>query len=127
MENQKTVLVVEDDIALQEAFKLKLEKDESIRVLTAMTGEEALAMLEKESPDLVTLDILLPKINGIEVLRAMRADPRLKDVSVLVISVSGGNEIMKEALELGIVDFLIKSDYKIDDLIKKIKGFIFPS
>lgn len=124
MENKKTILVVEDDLALQEAFKLKLGRDESMRVRIVTSGEEALAVLEKELPDLVALDILLPKMNGIEVLRAMRGNQRLKNVPVVAISVSGGNKIIKEAYELGIIDFLVKSDYKIDELIKKIKGYM---
>lgn len=124
MENQKTILVVEDDLALQEAFKLKLGRDESMRVLIAMSGEEALAVLEKELPDLVTLDILLPKMNGIEVLRAIRGNPQLKNLPIVAISVSGNNKIIKEVRKLGVIDFLVKSDYKIDDLIKKIKGYM---
>lgn len=124
MENQKIILVVEDDLALQEAFKLKLERDANIRLLTATSGEEALTIMEKELPNLVTLDILLPKMNGIELLRIMRADPKLKNVPVVAISVSGNNKIIKEARDLGIIDFLVKSDYKIDELIKKIKGYL---
>lgn len=123
MEKEKTVLVVEDDIALQEALKLKLKK-EGIRVLTANSGEAALAVLRQEMPDLITLDILLPQMNGIEFLRQIRADKSLKDMPVVVVSVSGGTEKMREAFGLNIVDYLVKSAYKIDDLVGKIKGFL---
>lgn len=124
MENKKIILVVEDDLALQEAFKLKLGKDENIEVRTAISGEEALAIMQKEIPDLVTLDILLPKINGIDVLLTMRSDARLKHVPVIVVSVSGGSNIIKKAFDLGVKDFLIKSDYGINEMITKIKGFL---
>lgn len=124
MEHQKIVLVVEDDIALQEALKLKLGKENGIHVVTASTGEEALAILQKETPDLVTLDILLPGMNGLSVLHAMREDPRLKNVRVIIVSVSGDSKKMKEAFGLNVIAYLIKSEYKIDDLVKKIKELL---
>lgn len=124
MKNQKIILVVEDDLALLEAFKLKLGREENMRIISATSGEEALAVLENQTPDLIALDILLPKMNGIQMLRVIRKDPRLKSIPVVVISVSGNNKIIKEARALGILDFLVKSDYRIDELVKKIKEYM---
>lgn len=121
--NKKTVLVVEDEPALQEAIKMKLEK-ESVKVLTADTGEDALIILDANKPDLVWLDILLPGINGIEVLGKIRENPKIKNLPVVIVSVSGGQEKIKRAFSLGVVDYLIKSEYTIDDIVKKVKKLL---
>jgi len=119
----KSILVVEDEQALQEALKLKLEQ-EGIEVLTASSGEEALEILKKRRPTLVSLDILLPKKNGLEVLRTIREDPALHDLPVVVLSVSGGQEKIKQAFALNVIDYLVKSDYKIENIVKKIKEIL---
>lgn len=120
---KKSVLVIEDEQALQEALKLKLEK-EGIEVLTASTGEEALEALKKRRPTLVTLDILLPRMNGLEVLQKIRGDANLRDLPVVIVSVSGGQEKIKQAFAMNVVDYLIKSEYKIENIVKKIKEIL---
>lgn len=119
----KNILVVEDEQALQEALKLKLEK-EGIGVLTASTGEEALEILKTHRPTLVSLDILLPRMNGLEVLRNIRENPSLYDLPVVVVSVSGGPEKIKQAFSMNVVDYLIKSEYKIEDIVNKLKEML---
>ncbi|MFZ5364307.1 MAG: response regulator [Patescibacteria group bacterium] len=120
---KKSILIVEDEQALQEALKLKLEK-EGIEVLTANTGEEALSVLKKRRPTLVSLDILLPGMNGLEVLQKIRADSDLHALPVIVVSVSGGQEKIKRAFNLNVIDYLIKSEYKIENIVKKIKEIL---
>ena len=119
----KTILVVEDEPGLQEALKLKLEK-EGITILTASTGEEALAVLAKHRPNLVSLDILLPRMNGLEVLRNIRASEALKDLPVVMVSVSAGAEKVKQAFGMNVADYLIKSEYTIEDIVKKLKEIL---
>ena len=119
----KSILVVEDEQALQEALKLKLEK-EGIEVLTASTGEEALEVLKKRRPTLVSLDILLPRMNGLEVLRNIRGNPKLRDLPVVIVSVSGGQEKIKQAFGMNIVDYLVKSEYRIEAIINKLKEIL---
>jgi CheY-like chemotaxis protein len=116
---KKIILVVEDEQALQDALRMKLEK-KGIVVLTAGSGEEALEILKKKRPLLVSLDILLPKMNGLEVLRRIRDDSSLHDLPVVVASVSGGQEKIRQAFSMGVVDYLVKSEYKIDSIVKKI-------
>lgn len=123
IDSKKTVLVVEDEPALQEAVKIKLEK-EGVNVLTADTGEDAIIILETNKPDLVWLDILLPCINGIEVLEKIRENPKLKNLPAVIVSVSGGQEKIKRAFSLGVVDYLIKSEYTIDVIIGKVKNLL---
>ena len=126
MENnqpKKIILIVEDEQALQEALKLKLEK-EGVEVLTASTGEEALEVLKKKRPTLVSLDILLPKMNGLELLEKIRKDADLHDLPVVVVSVSGGQEKIRQAFSLGIVDYLVKSEYKIESIVQKMMNIL---
>jgi CheY-like chemotaxis protein len=115
----KSILVVEDEVSLQEAIKFKLEKL-GIEAYTAQNGEDAMTFLESKEPDLVWLDLLLPRLNGFEVLRAMRKDARLKDIPVVIVSVSAGPEKIKEAFSLNVVDYIAKSDFTIDEIIKKV-------
>ena len=122
MANQKTILIVEDEISLQEALKLKFEKA-GLRVLVARTAEDAFLILKKETPDIVTLDILLPGMNGIELLRGIRADERWKDLKIVIVSISGGPEKIKQAFGLNVVDFLVKSEHTLEGLVEKVKGY----
>lgn len=119
----KTILVVEDEQALQEAIKLKLEKD-GIDVVTASSGEEALNRLKQAKPNLVWLDILLPGINGLEVLRKIRDDFKMKDLPVVIVSVSVGKEKIDQAMAMNASDYIVKSGYNLIDIIKKVKTYL---
>ncbi len=114
----KTVLVAEDEMALQEAIKLKLEQA-GVNVLTANNGAQALEIMTKVVPDLLWLDVLMPKMNGLEVLTKARQDERLKNMPVLIASVSGSPEKVKQAFALGATDYMVKSQYKIDSMITR--------
>lgn len=120
---KKIVLVVEDEQALQEAIRLKLIK-EGISVEVASSGEQALRYLEKNKPNLVWLDLLLPGMNGLELLRKIREELKMKDLPVVVVSVSGGQEKVKQALSMNAVDYIVKSSYNLKDIINKIKKFL---
>ena len=114
----KRVLVIEDEPALREAIKFKLER-RGIMVDAVETGEAGLLMLATKVPDLVWLDMLLPGINGIEVMKRIRATPGLQNLKVIVVSVSGGEERIKEMFKLGALDYIVKSNYSIDEIIAK--------
>lgn len=120
---KKLILVVEDEPNLLEAIKRKLEK-ENVNVLTAETGEQALGALEKQKPDLVWLDILLPGINGLEVLRSIRNNPLLKDLKVVAVSVSGGDDKIKEARALNVDDYIIKSENTLALITKRVLSYL---
>jgi CheY-like chemotaxis protein len=115
---RKTILLVEDEPALLEAVKLKFDKA-GVGTYTAVTGEQALDVLGKVTPTLVWLDILLPKMNGLEVLKGIRENPKFKDQPVIVVSVSAGPEKIKQAFGMNVLDYLIKSEYTIDEIVKK--------
>lgn len=118
-----TILLVEDEAALQEAAKFKLAQA-GIIVLAASDGEQALTILKNTRPTLVWLDLLLPGMNGMEVLRHIRADAKLKDLPVIIVSVSGGEEKIKEALGLGVIDYIVKSQYTIDSIVARVKEIV---
>jgi CheY-like chemotaxis protein len=123
METKRKILLVEDEAALQEAAKLKLEKV-GISVVVAGSGEQALEILKAEKPSLVWLDLLLPGMNGLEVLRTIREDERVKDLPVIIVSVSGGENKIKQAFSMNVIDYIVKSEYTIDAIVTKVKGIL---
>ncbi len=117
------VLVVEDDPFLSNLLKLRLEK-EQMEVISAKDGENALKKISETSPDLVLLDLILPKKSGFEVLQNISLDPSLKDKPVIIISNLGQTSDIEKAKELGAIEYFIKAKVSIDDLILKIKEFL---
>jgi DNA-binding response OmpR family regulator len=119
--SKPTILVVEDDPNLNHAITIKLEK-KGVKVLSAMNAEDALKLLAKAETkvDFIWLDLLLPGMNGLEFLKKIKSDDSLKKHPVAVVSVSGGPETQERAKELGAVDYLVKSEFKLDDLTDRI-------
>ncbi len=101
------VLVVDDSEVLRKIVSFNLVK-EGYSVDEARDGKEALEKLQQAKPDLVILDIMMPYVDGFEVLRRMRKDPILADVPVIVLTAKGGEDDPKTALELGANSFLTK-------------------
>ncbi len=102
------VLFVEDDPAVAQMYKLKLELD-GYHVEVAPDGELALSMARSEPPDIIFLDIRLPKLGGLEVLEALRADPKTQAVPVVILSSHSEKELVERGARLGALDHLIKS------------------
>ena len=119
---QKKLLLVEDDPFLSSLLKARLAK-EGFVVSYAADGEEALELLRKEKPDLVLLDLILPKKSGFEVLEIMRDDPRLIKLPVMIVSNLGQESDIARGKELGAVAYFIKAKTSIDVLAKEISGF----
>ncbi|MBI5077797.1 MAG: response regulator [Candidatus Yonathbacteria bacterium] len=122
--SHKTVLLLEDDKALNRAIVLKLEQGGN-RVISTMRAEEALEVLNTEHPkiDIIWLDLLLPGMNGIEFLAEIRKKPEYKDLKVVICSVSGREESKGVARELGVVDYLVKSDYDLNTIVGKVLSY----
>ncbi|MBI5134164.1 MAG: response regulator [Candidatus Taylorbacteria bacterium] len=119
------VLIVEDDVYINKAYAAKFAH-ESIDVKFAMDGEEAIKTLRSSDsmPALVLLDLMLPKKNGFEVLKDIKSDPRSKSVSVIVLTNLGQETDAKKGVELGAAEYLVKADTKIDEIVKKVKGYL---
>lgn len=116
------VLIAEDDKFLRNVLKAKLA-EEGFQVVIASDGAEALAAIAKEKPDILLLDIIMPKKDGFEVLE----DLRLKggsDLPVVVLSNLGQDEDVRRGLALGAVDFLVKSDHSLKEVVDKVKLYV---
>jgi DNA-binding response OmpR family regulator len=114
------LLIVEDDKFLRDLAVQKLSK-EAFQLSAAMDGEQGIAMAEKELPNVILLDILLPGIDGFEVLRRIRANPALAATSVAMLSNFGQREDIEKALGLGADQFFIKANYTLDEIVEEVK------
>ena len=119
----KKVLVVEDDSLLRDMLSQHLSKGEW-SVLYAEDGQSALEIARADKPSIVLLDIMLPGMSGFEILAEMKKDPNLKDIPVVILSNLGQQEDIDKGLELGAVDFLIKSNFTLDEVTEKIKKLL---
>jgi DNA-binding response OmpR family regulator len=119
----KTILLVEDDKFLSSLLKNRLEK-EGIMVVYAADGEAALNALKLQKVDLVLLDVILPKKNGFEVLEEIQSDPLLRESPVIIISNLGQESDMARGKDLGAIEYYVKAQTSIDDLISKVKNYI---
>lgn len=116
---KKTILVIEDEESLVETLKLKLEK-EGFVVEAAEDGEIGMEKAATLKPDLILLDLLLPKVKGEDVLRYVKTHPDLKKIPVIIISNSGQPVEIKQLLANGADDYIIKADFTIDDILERI-------
>ncbi|HAH04011.1 TPA: response regulator [Candidatus Komeilibacteria bacterium] len=123
MVNQRKILIVEDDGFLIQMYAAKLEM-EGFKVVAAVDGEKALRMVKKEEPDLILLDLLLPKKDGFEVLAELKKDQAVKDIPVVVLSNLGQKEDINRCLALGAKDYLIKAHFVPGEVVAKIKQFL---
>ncbi len=108
-DDEVRVLFVEDDADLAEMYRLKLELD-GYTVTRAADGEEGLRMAKAIHPDIVFLDIRLPRMDGFQVLERMRADEELRHIPVIILSNYGENELVERGLKLGALEYLIKAE-----------------
>ena len=121
--NKKTVFVIEDDMLLIKAYQIKFEK-EGVTVWTATDGKEAFSYLDKPCPDVVLLDLLLPGISGFDILTSIRKNDRWKDVPVLVLTNLGQSSDVEKAKALGVTDYLVKANTKINDIVGRVKKYL---
>jgi len=117
----KKILVIEDDRFLRELIARKLS-DEGFVVVEAMDGEKGIKKVKEENPDLVLLDLILPGIDGFEVLSRMKKDESLKSIPVIILSNLGQKEEVEKGLKMGAVDYLIKAHFTPGEIIEKIKS-----
>lgn len=121
MSIKKKILVIEDEATLQKALNDVLLQ-EGFEVLSANDGMIGLETAKKENPDLILLDIILPKMDGFEVLAKLKADDENTPV-VILTNLSDVNDVQK-ALDLGATTYLVKADYHLNEVIQKIKEIL---
>lgn len=119
---EKKIFLVEDDPFLSALLKSRLTK-EGFEVLHVKDGEEAINLLRDIKPDLILLDVILPKKSGFEVMEAIRSDPQLSDGPIMIISNLGQEGDIQRGKELGAVEYFVKAKISIDELIEKIQEF----
>ncbi|MFH1956774.1 MAG: response regulator [Patescibacteria group bacterium] len=120
---KKKILVIEDDKFFQTLVTKKL-MDEGYEVLAASDSNEALAILEKEKPDLIILDLILPLLDGFEILSIVKKGEKTKDIPVIILSNLGQKEEVERAIALGANDFMIKVNFTPEEIAGKIKSFL---
>jgi CheY-like chemotaxis protein len=123
MSTTKKILLAEDDRFLRRACETALKR-RGMNVIAAEDGEQALALIRSERPDLILLDLLMPKMTGIEVLRALKADEQIRHIPVLILSNSSRELEMRDAEALGVVGYLIKADFSLQELADRITAII---
>ncbi len=119
---QKKILVVEDELISQKILSVRLEVND-YKVITAQDGEEALKKAKEEKPDLIILDLMIPKINGYEVCRMLKFDDEYKDIPIIVLSSLSLQEEREKAFKSGADEYFIKP-FDLDLLLVKIKSII---
>lgn len=118
-EHAKKILLAEDDRFLRRAAEAALKRA-GYTVLAAADGEEALRQVRAERPDLVLLDLIMPKIQGFEVLKALKEDPATAAIPVIVLSNLGQDTDVRRALDGGAVAYLVKANLSLDDLVARV-------
>src|SRR3990167_7710308 len=119
-EDKAKILVVEDEEILLTALKEELTQG-GYEVEGAVDGVEGLEKVKSFQPDLVLLDLLMPKMDGMEVLQKLKGDNKTKDVPVVILTNLSDYEKISEALSLGAMDYLVKANYRLEDLLDKVR------
>lgn len=123
--SRASVLIAEDDGFLADIYKTKLAQ-EGFTVFLARDGAASLVLARKELPDVILLDILMPKKDGFEVLRELKSDPKTKKIRVIMLTNLGQKEDVDRGLELGADDYLIKAHFLPSETVQKILRVLNP-
>lgn len=115
----KRILIAEDDAFLNKMYKLNLEREEECDVRFAENGEEAIIAMDEEQPELLLLDLLMPKVDGFAVLEHIRE--KGYDFPVIILSNLSQEIDQQKCMELGAKDYFVKSDMDLDELLDKVK------
>jgi DNA-binding response OmpR family regulator len=122
----KKILIVEDEELIGDLLQKKL-RQEGYFASVARDGEEALKQAREEKPDMVLLDIVLPRLNGFEVLSELKKDEALRQIPVIIISNSGQPSEIERAKELGVHDWLVKTEFDPQEVLEKVQRQIGPA
>jgi CheY-like chemotaxis protein len=115
------VLIVEDEEALRKVMQEKMEHA-GFDTSAAKDGAEAWDMAKSKNPDIILLDLVLPKRNGFDVLGMLKQDPGLKDIPVIVLSNLAEDESLKKALAMGAEDYFVKAQHPINEIVEKVQN-----
>ncbi len=116
---EKTILFIEDESALQRAFG-EIFQSEGYKAVSALDGQIGYNMAKEIKPDLVLLDLILPKMDGFEVLEKLKEDNETKDIPVIILTNLEGSKEVEKALELGATTYLVKANYDLEEVLRKV-------
>jgi len=119
----KNILFIEDESALQKTFD-EILRQEGYEIISALDGETGIKLAKSKIPDLILLDLILPKKNGFEILSELKNDPATKDIPVIVLTNLEGLADINKVIELGATTYLVKSQYNLKEVIEKIKDVL---
>jgi len=120
MNDVKTILIIEDDVFVTDIYKTRLSQ-EGYRVITAGNGEEGIMKIKNDLPDMILLDIVMPKMDGMEALKLIKRNNDYKDIPVMLLTNLSQKEDVDQGLALGAVDYIIKSHFTPSEVVEKIK------
>jgi len=120
---KKFILVAEDDKLYTDIYKVRLTQ-EGFDVKVVEDGEQALQAARERKPDLIVLDLIMPVKDGFETLKDLKADPNLKDINVIVVTVLGQEEDTKRAQDMGAVGYFVKTNISIHGMVDTIKEYL---
>lgn len=118
----KKILIVDDEVDLVETVRFPLEM-EGYHVLVSYNGEDALNQARKENPDLILLDLMLPKLDGYKVCRLLKFDDRYKHIPILMLTAKTQEKDKALGMETGANEYITKP-FEMDDLLKKVKAYL---
>lgn len=121
--NKTKIVLIEDDEILAKVLYAEL-KDADFEVVQTFDGESGLALVKAQKPDLVLLDLILPKKHGFEVLTELKKSPETSGVPILILTMLGSDEDIKKGLQLGADDYIVKSQHAVGEIVEKVKNFL---
>ncbi len=116
----KKIVIIEDEPILLKALNIEL-LGAGFQAISATSGDSGFDLIVKEKPDAVLLDLVLPKISGFDILEKVKHDPSLQNIPIIVLSNLGQKEEQKEALRLGAIDYFIKSNTNLEQIVEKLQ------
>lgn len=117
---KKKIVLVEDDKILSDTLYSGLQ-EAGFNVVKAFDGEEGLKLVQSEKPDLVLLDIMLPKLDGLTIAKSLKADQQTKEIPIMILTALEQPKQVSEALESGVYEYIVKSDFKLEEIVAKVK------
>lgn len=119
----KRILFIEDESALQKTFG-DIFAAENYEMISALDGETGVRLAKTKRPDLILLDLVLPRMHGFDVLKILKQDPLTKEIPIIVLTNLEGVEDVEKALNLGATTYLVKANYSLEEVLEKIRKIL---
>jgi two-component system, OmpR family, response regulator VicR len=122
-DTSKKIMIVDDDAALGQMYQ-QIFTDEGYEVVWVQDGEQALAKILEEKPNLLLLDIMMPKIQGLDVLDIIKATPSTEQTKIMILTALSDENVVAKAKQFGAVDVIVKSQVEMADVVAKVKAVL---